>query len=154
MQSSSLWVDLLLLTISQDWSENVCFTSFSSPVQSQKCRGDPSAPNPWQVWVRAPGKPISALPQALPLPKKNKNQPLLHRFPIAQGYNGLSSECIKWSLTIISSLCACNATASYKWFLMTHAVPRSRVIAIKQLLILELVHDSGFYNYWETLDIF
>lgn len=91
---------------------------------------DHSAPNPWQIWVMAPGKPISALPQALPLPKKNKNQPLLHRFPIAQGYNGLSSECIKWSLTIITSLCACNATASYKWFLMTHAVPRSRVIAI------------------------
>lgn len=91
---------------------------------------DTSAPNPWQVWVRAPGKPISALPQALPLPRKNKNQPLLHRFPIAQGYNGLSSECIKWSLTIISSLCACNATASYKWFLMTHAVSRNRVIAI------------------------
>lgn len=91
---------------------------------------DHSAPNPCQVWVTASGKPISASPQALPVPRKNKNQALLHRFPIAQGYNGLSSECIKWSLTIISSLCACNATASYKWFLMTHAVPRNRVIAI------------------------
>lgn len=89
-----------------------------------------SAPNPRQFWATVPGKPISASQKALPPPRKDKYQPLLHRFSIAQGYNGLSSGCIKWSLTIISSPCAYNIAASYKWFLMTHAVSRNRVIAI------------------------
>lgn len=121
-----------------------------TPVPAQ----DPSALNPGQFWATVLGKPISASDKALPPPEKDKCQPLLHRFSIAQGYNVLSSGRIKWSLTIISSPCAYNTTASYKWFLMTHAVSRNRVIAFKQLLIPELVHDSVFYNYWETLDIF
>lgn len=56
---------------------------------------DPSAPNPRQLRATVPGMPISASHKALPPPRKDKYQPLLHRFSIAQGYNGLSSGHIK-----------------------------------------------------------
>lgn len=96
-----------------------------TPVPTQ----DPSAPNPRHFRATVPGMPISASHKALPPPRKDKYQPLLPRFSIAQGYNGLSSGHIKWCLTTMSSPCAYSTTASYKGFLMTHAVSRNRVIA-------------------------
>lgn len=114
-------------------SENGCFTFFSCPESDTQRWSQCLLVTPVSQIPGSSGPQCQESPFCFTLgaaTAKDKYHPLLHRFSIAQGYNGLSNGCIKWSLTIISSLCAYKTTASYKWFLMAHAVSRNRVIAI------------------------